>query len=140
MSLQKLDDGTYLAPNLLDFAVVHYDKDGTVLKKLDTTVEGDQNRKIDNWPFTAIRTDNGHTRVTCTNGNRVIEFDADGKMVWTLTNADLPGEWLKDPCGAQVLPNGTYFRFLIAMLNFYVGMNSNSASANLSTRTSPSSV
>ena len=38
---RKLDDGTYLAPHLLDFAVVHYDKDGNVLNKLDTTVEGD---------------------------------------------------------------------------------------------------
>jgi len=26
--------------------------------------------------------------------------------VWTLTDEDLPGKWLKDPCGAQVLPNG----------------------------------
>ena len=103
---RKLDDGTYLAPHLLDFAVVHYDKDGSVLKKLDTTVEGDPDRKIHAWPFTAIRTDNGHTLVTCTNGHRVVEFDADGKVVWTLTNEDLPGQWLKDPCGAQVLPNG----------------------------------
>ena len=103
---RKLSDGTYLAPHLLDFMVVHYDKDGTVLKKFDTTVDGDPDRKIHAWPFTAIRTDNGHTLVTCTNGHRVVEFDADGKVVWTLTNADLPGPWLKDPCGAQVLPNG----------------------------------
>lgn len=103
---RKLDDGTYLVPHLLDFAVVHYGKDGTVLKKFDTTVDGDPQRKIHTWPFTAIRTDDGHTLVTCTNGNRVIEFDADGKIVWTLTDEDLPGKWLKDPCGAQVLPNG----------------------------------
>lgn len=103
---RKLDDGTYLVPHLLDFAVVHYDKDGKVLKKFDTTVEGDPQRKIHTWPFTAIRSENGHTLVTCTNGHRVVDFDADGKVVWTLTNEDLPGPWLKDPCGAQVLPNG----------------------------------
>lgn len=103
---RKLDDGTYLAPHLLDFAVVHYAKDGSVLEKLDTTVDGDPERKIHSWPFTAIRSDNGHILVSCTNGNRVIEFDTDGKVVWTLTNEDLPGAWLKDPCGAQLLPNG----------------------------------
>lgn len=26
--------------------------------------------------------------------------------MWTLTNDDLPGNWLQDPCGGQVLPNG----------------------------------
>jgi hypothetical protein len=35
-----------------------------------------------------------------------MEFDADGKVVWQLTNDDLPGPWLQDPCGGQVLPNG----------------------------------
>jgi hypothetical protein len=35
-----------------------------------------------------------------------MKFDPDGKVVWTLTNNDLPGPWLKDPCGAQLLPNG----------------------------------
>ena len=44
--------------------------------------------------------------VCCTNGNRVVEFDAAGKAVWQLTNDDLPGPWLQDPCGSQVLPNG----------------------------------
>jgi len=43
---RKLDDGTYLVPHLLDFAVVHYAKDGSVIKKFDTTVEGDPERKI----------------------------------------------------------------------------------------------
>jgi hypothetical protein len=103
---RKLDDGTYLAPHLLDFAVVHYAADGRVLEKFDTTVEGDPDRAIHTWPFTAIRSDDGNTFVTCTNGHRVMKFDADGQVVWTLTNDDLPGQWLKDPCGAQLLPNG----------------------------------
>ncbi len=103
---RKLSDGTYLAPHLLDFAVVQYAADGSVLKKFDTTVEGDPERKIHTWPFTAISSEDGHTFVTCTNGHRVVKFDAGGKVVWTLTNDDLPGPWLKDPCGAQLLPNG----------------------------------
>lgn len=103
---RKLSDGTYLAPHLLNFAVFHYDKDGKVLSKLDTTAPGDTEHKIHTWPFTAIRHGDGHTLVCCTHGNRVVDFDSDGKIVWTLTNDDLPGDWLQDPCGGQVLPNG----------------------------------
>jgi len=103
---RKLSDGTYLAPHLLNFAVFHYACDGKVLGKLDTTAPGDNEHKIHTWPFTAIRHKDGHTLVCCTHGNRVVDFDADGKIVWTLTNDDLPGNWLQDPCGSQVLPNG----------------------------------
>ena len=103
---RKLSDGTYLAPHLLNFAVYHYSRDGKVLGKLDTTAPGDTEHKIHTWPFTAIRHGDGHTLVCCTHGNRVVDFDAEGKIVWTLTNDDLPGNWLQDPCGGQVLPNG----------------------------------
>ncbi len=103
---RRLPDGTYLAPHLLNFAVFHYDRNGKILGKLDTTVPGDPGHKIHTWPFTAIRHGDGHTLVCCTNGNRVVNFNADGKIVWTLTNDDLPGKWLQDPCGGQVLPNG----------------------------------
>ncbi|MEO1529361.1 MAG: hypothetical protein AAFX06_28405 [Planctomycetota bacterium] len=103
---RKTTDGTYLAPHLFDFAVFNYSAEGKVLNKLDTTVEGDTEHKIHTWPFTAIRHGDGHTLVCCTHGNRVVDFGPDGKIVWTLTNDDLPGDWLQDPCGAQVLPNG----------------------------------
>ena len=103
---RKLSDGTFLAPHLLNFAVFHYSRDGDVLEKLDTTVAGDDEHKIHTWPFTAIRHGDNQTLVCCTHGNRVVDFDADGKIIWTLTNDDLPGNWLQDPCGAQVLPNG----------------------------------
>lgn len=103
---RKLSDGTFLAPHLLDFAVRHYDAEGKVIGQLDTTVDGDPDHKIHSWPFTAIRQANGHTLVCCTHGNRVVEFDAAGQKVWQLTNEDLPGPWLQDPCGGQVLDNG----------------------------------
>ncbi|QDT16654.1 NHL repeat-containing protein [Alienimonas californiensis] len=103
---RKLADGTYLVPHLLDFAVVQYDAEGRVLKRFDTTLPGDENRSVHTWPFTAIRHGDGRTLVCCTNGNRVMDFDADGNVVWTLSNEDLPGPWLQDPCGGQVLPNG----------------------------------
>jgi hypothetical protein len=105
---RKLADGTYLAPHLFNFAVFHYSSDGKTLNKLDTTVPGDDDHKIHSWPFTAIHHGDGHTLVCCTHGNRVVDFDANGKIAWTLTNDDLPGNWLQDPCGAQVLPNGNF--------------------------------
>lgn len=103
---RKLADGTYLAPHLLDFAVKQYDTTGKVIKTIDTTVEGDPERKIHTWPFTAIRLPDGSTHVNLTHSNRSVRFDAEGKIIWQLTNDDLPGPWLADPCGGQVLPNG----------------------------------
>lgn len=103
---RKLPDGTYLVPHLLDFAIRNYDAHGQLLNQLDTTVPGDSQRAIHSWPFTAIRHGDGQTLVCCTNGNRVVDFDANGKVAWQLTNEDLPGPWLQDPCGAQVLSNG----------------------------------
>ena len=39
---RKLSDGTYLVPHLLNFAVMHYDAQGTILAKMDTTLPGDE--------------------------------------------------------------------------------------------------
>ncbi|QDV25463.1 SMP-30/gluconolactonase/LRE family protein [Aureliella helgolandensis] len=103
---RKEADGTYLVPHLLDFAVFQYGEDGTVLSKIDTTVAGDAQHAIHSWPFTGIRHDDGQTLVCCTHANRVVDFDSTGKVHWQLTNEDLPGEWLQDPCGGQLLPNG----------------------------------
>lgn len=103
---RKLLNGNYLVPHLLNFAVFEYDAKGNVVSKIDTTVPGDAEKKIHSWPFTAIRHHKGQTLVCCTNGNRVVDYAADGSIAWQLTNDDLDGEWLQDPCGGQVLPNG----------------------------------
>jgi hypothetical protein len=39
------------------------------------------------WPRDADRLPNGHTLVTDSNGNRVLELDADGEVVWSVTVA-----------------------------------------------------
>ena len=62
-------------------------------------------RPAENWPFTAIRLDNGHTLVSLTHGNRVVEFDPQGAIAWQLSNEDVGG-LLQDPCGVQRLANG----------------------------------
>jgi hypothetical protein len=103
---RKLSDGTYLVPHLLDFAVLQYSKKGEEMMRLDTTVPGDVEHKIHTWPFTAIRHGDDETLVCCTHGNQVVNFSDQGMINWRLTNDDLPGPWLQDPCGGQVLPNG----------------------------------
>ena len=98
---RKLPNGNYLVPQLLDRVVREYTPAGEVVWEFRTPDE-----PKDAWPFTAIRLDDGHTLVTCTHANMVIEVDASGSIVWSLTNADLGRALLNDPCGAQRLPNG----------------------------------
>lgn len=104
---RKLTNGNYLVPHLLAFQVKEYTPAGKVVGALKTDIEALGGRQAETWPFTAIRLDNGHTLVTLTHGNQVVEFDAQGKVAWRLSNSDLPDHKpLVDPCGAQRLPNG----------------------------------
>lgn len=100
---RKQADGTFLAPHLLDFAIIRYAADGTVIATIDTHVAGEP--KINSWPFTAIALADGGILAGLTNGNRVVEFDADGAIRWQVTAADTDGA-INDACGVQRLPNG----------------------------------
>ena len=98
---RKMSNGNYLVPQLLDKVVREYTPAGRIAWEAKTPAEPPEC-----WPFTAIRLPDGHTLSTCTHGNTVVEFDAAGKIVWRLSNSDLPRPLLKDPCGGQRLPNG----------------------------------
>lgn len=108
---RKLENGNYLVPHLLAFAVKEYTPKGKVVRELKTDTEHFGGREAKNWPFTAIRSPGspahpkGTTVVGCTYGNRVAEFDDEGRVVWELTNNDVGGI-IKDACGVQRLPNG----------------------------------
>ena len=103
---RKLKNGNYLVPHLLAFAIKEYDAKGNVIKVFKTDLNELGGRAAENWPFTAIRLDNGNTVTTLTHGNKVVEFDAMGKVVWKVTNDDIAEHPFQDPCGAQRLPNG----------------------------------
>lgn len=104
---RKLPSGNYLVPHLLAFKVKEYAADGKVLKEWKTDLDDLGGRKAENWPFTAIRLENGRTLVNLTHGNKTVEFDADGRVVWKVSNEDFPKELpFVDPCGGQRLPNG----------------------------------
>ena len=102
--LRMLPNGNYLVPHLLDFAVKEYEPaTGHVVNVIPTDDRGREKR---DWPFTAIRLENGNTLIGCTNGNRVIEVDGRGEIVWSVTNDDLGDNLIDDACGTQRLPNG----------------------------------
>ena len=102
---RKLENGNYIVPHLFAYAVKEYAPDGKVVQEFPTDTEHFGGRDTKHWPFTAIRTPEGTTVVGCTYGNRVVEFDKDGKIIWELTNDDVGGI-IKDACGVQRLPNG----------------------------------
>ena len=98
---RKLPNGNYLVPQLLDKVVREYTPEGKIVWEFKTPEDPKEA-----WPFTAIRLADGNTLVNLTHSNMSVEVDPAGKIVWQLTNADLPTPLLKDPCGAQRLPNG----------------------------------
>ena len=102
---RQLRNGNYLVPHLLAFAIKEYTPQGRIVQTFKTDLESLGGRPAENWPFTAIRLDNGHTVASLTHGNKVIEFDAQGQLVWKVTNEDVGGLF-KDPCGSQRLANG----------------------------------
>jgi hypothetical protein len=104
---RKLPNGNYLVPHLLAFKVKEYSPLGAVVHELKTDLEALGGRPAENWPFTAIRLEDGNTLVNLTHGNKTVEFDAAGKVVWQISNIDFPDlKPFDDPCGAQRLPNG----------------------------------
>ncbi len=102
---RQLRNGNYLVPHLLAFAVKEYTPEGKVVAAIRTDLPELGGRPQENWPFTAIRLDNGNTLVSLTHGNKVAEFNTSGQVVWKVTN-DQVGGLFKDPCGSQRLANG----------------------------------
>jgi hypothetical protein len=104
---RKLASGNYLVPHLLAFKVKEYTPEGKIVRELKTDLDSLGGRAAKNWPFTAIQLAEGRLLVTLTNGNKVVELDAEGKVVWQVSNDDFPElKPFADPCGAQRLPNG----------------------------------
>lgn len=102
---RQLNNGNFLVPHLLAFAVKEYSPEGKVVNVLKTDLEELGGRQAENWPFTAIRLDDGNTLVSLTHGNKVVEFSPRGEVVWKVINDDVRGLF-KDPCGCQRLANG----------------------------------
>lgn len=103
---RKLRNGNYLVPHLFAFAVKEYDPSGRIVQVFKTDLPELGGREAKNWPFTAIRLKNGNTLIGLTRGNKVVEMNKKGKVVWKLTNDDVDQQPIKDACGVQRLRNG----------------------------------
>jgi len=102
---RQLRSGNFLVPHLLAFAVKEYTPSGKIVRTFKTDLESIGGRPAENWPFTAIRLDDGNTLISLTHGNKVIEINQAGEIVWQVNNQDVNGLF-KDPCGCQRLANG----------------------------------
>ncbi len=91
---RKLASGNYLVGLLDDKVVREYDSSGKMIREI----------KVPDLAFSAIRLDNGNTVIGYRGG--VIEVDPKDKVVWHLTQKDLPDVKLYWICCIQRLPNG----------------------------------
>lgn len=109
---RKLANGHHLVCHEGDGTVREYDPTGKVVwsYKLDLAgrprspghgVEGHGTEV-----YGAIRKPDGNTLIACGNGNRVIEVDRDGKIVWSIGQDELPGIRLAWVTTLELLPNG----------------------------------
>ncbi len=103
---RKLPNGNYIVPHLLAFKVKEYTPEGRVVREIATDLQELGGRDAENWPFTAILLGNENLLVNLTHGNKTVEFDPAGKVVWKVSNDDFDRKPFDDSCGGQRLPNG----------------------------------
>ncbi len=96
---RKLPNGHYLVPQ--EKTVREYDASGKVVWERKSP-ESD----LDNRSFCCLRNAAGHTLISLTLGNHLIEVDASGKIVWELHDGELPGVPVNRTTALSWLPNG----------------------------------
>ena len=92
--VRKLASGNYLVCHSGSHVVKEYTPKGDVVLELKTP----------NLAFAAIRTAKGTTLVSTL--DKLIEFDATGKVVWEFANTDISGVKITNMTGLHLLPNG----------------------------------
>ena len=92
--VRKLQNGNYLVCHSGAHLVKEYTPKGGVVLELKTP----------NLAFAAIRTAKGTTLVSTL--DKLIEFDATGKVVWEFANTDISGVKITNMTGLHLLPNG----------------------------------
>jgi hypothetical protein len=109
---RKLANGHYLVCHEGDGVVREYDADGKVVWSYALDLAG-RPRSAGHGPeghgteaFAALRLPSGNTLIACGNGNRVIEVNADGKIVWSIEQNELKGITLAWVTTLEVLPGG----------------------------------
>ena len=57
--------------------------------------------------FAACRPPDDSTAIACANGDRIVVFDANYRLTWHVTSAEVGG-LLNDACGLHVLKSGNF--------------------------------
>jgi hypothetical protein len=96
---RPLADGHYLVPQ--EKTVREYDAGGKVVWE-----RKNPESSLDNRSFCCLRNAAGHTLISLTVGNHLIEVDAAGKIVWELRDGDLAGVPVNRTTALAWLPNG----------------------------------
>jgi len=93
---RKLANGNYLVAFTGDRLVREFDGGGKILRTIP--VPGN--------PYGALRLPSGNTLIACGDGHKLIEVDAQDKVVWSIDENEIPGHPLRFVAGMQRLPNG----------------------------------
>lgn len=93
---RKLANGHYLVCFAGEGKVVELDGDGRIGRTI----------RVPGNPHNVLSLPKGHLLITCGDGHKVIEVDAQEKVVWELNENDLPDHPLRLMTGLQRLPNG----------------------------------
>jgi len=96
---RKLANGNYLVPQ--EKTVREYDAAGRIIWERKSPES-----ELDNRSFCCLRNAAGHTLISLTLGNHIIEVDASGKIVWELRDGELPGVPVNRTTALSWLPNG----------------------------------
>ncbi|NBV47811.1 MAG: hypothetical protein EBR95_01880 [Verrucomicrobia bacterium] len=96
---RKLPNGHYLVPQ--EKTVREYDAQGQVAWERPNPASPSDNRS-----FCCLRNAAGHTLISLTVGNHIIEVDAAGKIVWELRDGDLADVRINRTTALAWLPNG----------------------------------
>lgn len=109
---RKTSSGTYLVAHERDGAVREYDASGAVIWEFDVPLFGKDHRKghgpeaFGNQVYSAVRLENGNTLIGTGNGHGVLEVTPEKKIVWQLSQHELPGITLAWVTQVERLPNG----------------------------------
>ena len=109
---RKLENGHYLVSQENDGAVREYDADGNLVWEYQIPLfdkqpaPGHGPEAYGNHTFSALRLPNGNTLIATGNGHSILEVTPDKRIVWSITQNELPGIQLAWVTTLQLMPNG----------------------------------
>jgi hypothetical protein len=92
---RKLDNGNYLVGQYTDGVVREYGPDGKIVRDIPQKMA-----------FGGTRLPNGNTILACGDAHLISEVDPAGKVVWQITENELPGNPLRFIGGMRMAANG----------------------------------